>query len=259
MGNLIRMDLYRMRKGKTLLITLLIAVVLSFAQTPVLKLLTMLMGSLDSSAEVSRLLAPETTLADLVRTPFPMIADLLLLISATNFFYADLANGYIKNIAGQMPKRGYTVLSKFIAITPHNLLFMVLCVLANLGGCLLFQKVTLGSDFVNALGTFFLKLLLMQAVCAILLFSTTALRNKSLSIVVAVLVGMGLLGLIYLSIDGLIGTVFKTEFEFFETYMPDQLLAEKTPKVLDSILSSVICGTVFLLLAIRIFDRRDVK
>ena len=260
MGNLIKMDLYRMRKGKTLLITLLIAVVISFAQTPVLKLLSMLMNFLGGSDSSAPDLFPATaTLASFFRNPFPLIVGMLVLISASNFFFADLANGYIKNIAGQMPKRGYTVLSKFIAILPHNLLFMVLCVLANLAGSIIFQKITPGADLASAIGTFFLKMLLMQAVCAILLFVTTALRNKSLSTVVAVLVGLGLLGLVYLSIDSLIGQVFKTDFSFFETYMPDQLLSEDAPKALDSILSSLVTGGLFLLLAINVFDRRDVK
>ncbi len=262
MVNLIRMDLYRMRKNKSFLIILILAALISFAQAPVLKLLTILMTSLakvngDSAPE--GLLAPSVTLVELLEDPFPVLTCMLTLISVSGFFYADIANGYIKNIAGQMPKKGYTVLSKFIASIAHNLLFMTVCVAMNLLGSVLFQKVTIGSGLVSAIGIFLLKLALLQAITSIILFFTTALKNKSLGTVAAVLMGTGLLFIAYMTIDGLIGQIFHTDFTFLQTYMPDQLIGDTEPKVLDSILSSAVTILLFLILSIQIFDRRDVK
>ena len=42
-------------------------------------------------------------------------------------------------------------------------------------------------------------------------------------------------------------------------YMPDQLLRDSAPKALDAILVSAVTTGVFLPLAIRVFDRKDVK
>ena len=48
--------------------------------------------------------------------------------------YMDLANGYVKNIAGQVPSHGYLAVSKMIVIAIHNLIFMVVGLIGSLIG-----------------------------------------------------------------------------------------------------------------------------
>ena len=138
MINLIRMDIYRMRKNKAFWICLILAMISAFVQTPFAWLMSWL-GSLITEEPF----AFENTalLSQIIGKPFPMFNAVLVMLSACSFFYADIANGYIKNIAGQMPKRGYTILSKFYAIIPYNLIFMLAAVICNIAGTMLFQKI----------------------------------------------------------------------------------------------------------------------
>ena len=114
-------------------------------------------------------------------------------------------------------------------------------------------------DVLEALRVIALKLLLMQSLCCLLLLATTALQSKSLGTVLAVLMGLGMMSLIYLAINsGLDAMLPKKNFAIGD-YMPDTILGEKAPKTLRAILSALITGGIFLPLTIRIFDKKDVK
>ncbi len=255
MGNLIRMDIYRMRKAKSFWACIITAFVFALGQTPMLKLLAVL-GKMLTGDEI---IFPAASLADIFREPFPLLNAMLVLLSACFFCYADVENGYIKNIAGQMPKRGFTVLSKFIALIGHNLAFMLLGVIGNLAGTAIVQRITLEGDILGGLLVFVEKFLLIQSICAILVLVTASFRSKSLGIVLAVLMGMGLLGVLYGAIDAGLNQLLRLQGFSISNYMPDQLLNRASPDALTSILVSVVVTAIFLPLAIRVFDRRDVK
>jgi len=254
LGNLLKMDLYRMRKATAFRVTLIMALVLSLASTPFNRLFTLL-GELLTGSSIP--FPPEQNLSDMLRGPFMMLNAMLVMLSACVFFYADLQSGYIKNIAGQMPKKSFTVLSKFIAIIPHNLLFMLAGVLGNILGTVFLQRIVFDDGILAALGVFMLKLLLMQAVCTVLLFVTTALGSQPLGIVLSVLFGTGLLSLVYLAISSGVSSLFKLHGFDLSRYMPDQLLQADRPDTLISIIASAITIGLFLPLGLHIFDKKD--
>ena len=73
------------------------------------------------------------------------------------------------------------------------------------------------------------------------------------------LFGCGLLGLVYSGIStGLKSLLGLKNFQL-SNYMPDQLLGLLNPSTETALIVAVVTGTVFLLLAIRVFDRRDVR
>ncbi len=256
MANLLRMDLYRMRKAKSFWICLGIAFALALLQTPLAWGLSMVGRMLSAEA----LPFPTTAqMSNILRDPFLMLNGMLCLLSACSFFYADMENGYIKNIAGQMPRRGFTVLSKYLAILPHNLLFMVAGIIGNLIGTVLFQQIVLDGEILDAVVSFLMKILLIQSVCAILLLVTASFQNKSLGTVIAVLMGLGLMSLVYMMIDTGLDQLFQNKGFSVSDYMPDQLLGQLKPPVLDSILVSLATTALFLPLSVHVFDRRDVK
>ena len=132
MGKLIRMDLYRMLKSKTFLICLLLAFLLALGNAPFEKLMFTLASSL--STDINETFATEVSLSGILSDPFPLFNLMLALLSLCWFFHADVENGYIKNIAGQMPMKGFTVLSKFIAASVHNIIFAAAGIIGNLAG-----------------------------------------------------------------------------------------------------------------------------
>ena len=139
----------------------------------------------------------------------------MLFISIISFTYADIANGYVKNIAGQLPKRGYTVVSKFIVMAIHNTIFMVCALVGRIVGELLVRSITFDDSFTRSLITFVLKWLLFQSICTILLFVTTGLGNKTFASIIGVIISTGVLGGIYMGIDYLAARFLNAEDSYF--------------------------------------------
>lgn len=256
MADLIKMEMYRMRKNKAFLVLLVISFLISFAQIPVAKLIMFLASVFDTTGS----LFPKTRdLSEIISDPFPIFNAMFAMLSVCAFFYADLDKGYIKNIAGQVPRRGHTMISRFIAAIPHHLLFMLAGVVGNLIGTAIFVRVVPDAGTAASVGTFFIKFLLMMAVTAVLLFVTAACGVKSLGTVLAVFFGMGLMSLIYMGISAALTSVFKLRSFQLGDYMPDQLLGMASPAVFRSVCSAAVTIAVFLPLSIYIFNRRDVK
>ena len=255
MGNLVRMDIYRMLRAKSFRVCLITAFVLALCATPVEWGLTMLARSLSNDTPPF----PDTVqLASLISHPASALIYMLAFLSAVIFFYADIEAGYIKNIAGQMPKKGFSVLSRYIAAMPHNLLFLAVGLIGNLIGSVLLRKITMDGDLLGSIVTFALRFLLMQAVCAILLLTTTSFRNKSLGMILAVMLGLPVMALIYIGINSGLGQLFGKPVDI-TPYLPDQVLKEDAPDVLRALLVSAVTIGIFLPLSIRIFDKKDVK
>ena len=138
MANLFRMDLYRMFKAKSFKVCLIVSFLLSLGRMPAVKLLELLAKMVAQEGQQIQGLGPTANLSDILSSPLTVLTVIPLLISVVLFFYADMENGYIKNIAGQMPKRGFSILSRFLASIVHNGIFLIACVIGNLAGTILF-------------------------------------------------------------------------------------------------------------------------
>ena len=256
MANLIRMDFYRMRKTKACIVCFILVFVLALATAPISKLLFVFAHSF--VPETSEVFQAEVTVSKLISDPFPLFGMMLILISLCYFYFADVENGYIKNIAGQMPMKGFTILSKFMVTFAHNLLFILACIVGQTVGALFVMKVVPDSEVLDAIRVLALKLLLLQSICAILLLVVATFRSKSLGITLAVLFGLGLTSLLYLGINEALRSIFGKAIDISK-YMPDAVMGENPLDTVKALLVSLVTGGVFLTLSIRIFDRKDVK
>lgn len=253
MRNLIRMDNYRMLRQGSVRVCLLLALVFALADTPVTVLLERLLAFTGEIPETK-----SVPLAAILGNPFPMVNAMLLFLAVCGYYYADIEGGFIKNIAGQMPKRGYAVLSKFLASGLLTLIFALAGILGELLGTLPFRTIVMNGNLGKCLGELVLRLFLAVSINAILLLCVSTLRIKSLGTTLAVLFGTGLTGLIYLGISSGVNRLLKTNISLAD-YMPDQLLNASHPGTAVSLISGAVTLALFLTLAIRIFDRRDVK
>ena len=256
MGKLIRMDLYRMLRSKTFLICLLLAFLLALGNAPFEKLMFTLANSL--STDINETFAAEVSLSGILSDPFPLVNLMLALLSLCWFFHADVENGYIKNIAGQMPMKGFTVLSKFIAASVHNIIFAAASIIVNLAGTMLVRQLIMDVNVVEVIRVLALKLLLVQSICAALLLVVATFRSKSFGMILAVLFGLSLTGLIYAGINEGLKPIFGEETNIAK-YMPDTVMGETPLDTVKALAVAIIWGGVFLIPAIRIFDRKDVK
>ena len=256
MAKLIRMDLYRLLKSKSFLVCLILVFVLGLANAPLAKLMYTLANSL--SSDVNETFPAETNLSGLLSDPFPMIGLMLVLLSLCSFFYADVENGYIKNIAGQMPMKGFTVLSKFMAAIVHNLVFAAAGIIGDLIGTMIVQRIVVDSAVLDSIRVLILKLVLLQSLCAILLLVVSTFRIKSLGMILAVLFGLGMTPLIYYGINESLKPIFGERLDITKI-MPDTVMNENPLDTVKALAVAVVTGAIFLLPAIRIFDRKDVK
>lgn len=256
MRNLIRMDLYRMGKTAGCRVCLLITLILSLIYTPMSRLLYQL-AKMFAPSDVQPFMT-ELPLSGILNSPFPVLGLMLSLLSACYFFYGDLESGYIKNIAGQMPKKGYTVLSKFLCVIPHHLVFMAAGILGNVIGTVFFCRISPDAQVGAALLNLPIRLLLLLAMSALLLLVTVPLRSKSFGLVLAVLMGTGLMFLLYMGVDSGLDRLGVHGFNL-ESYMPDQLIGAEKPNIARCLAVGAGWIAVLLPLSMYLFDRRDIK
>lgn len=208
-------------------------------------------------------------LSDSVSTPFYIsMLVVLMFVSMVVFSYADIAGGFIKNIAGQLPNKSNLIFSKFIVIGVHNLLFIAVGSLTNTIGALITTSTGMAQfaytgDIPAALLTLLLKWMLSMAVASILLFVTNGIRNKVLGSVIGVIIGTGSLGLAYMGLSTAVDNIFHTKDFNLGMYMPDSLMnsvnVAANTAVVNAIIVSVVCTAIFLTLTVKVFNSRDVK
>ena len=256
MHKLIRMDLYRMLKSRSFLACLLLAFLLAAAEAPLGKLMVTI--ALSFAPGTANPFTADASLSAILSNPFPMMGLLMALLSLCWFFYADMEHGYIKNIAGQMPMKGFTILSRFLAAAVHNLVFAAVGILGNLAGTLLVQRIAMDAQVLEVLRILALKLLLAHSLCAALLLVAATFRSKSFAMVLAVLLGLGLTPLLYAGISEGLGSLLNRSIDI-AGYMPDTVMGENPLGTGKALAVALAWGAVFLVPAVRIFDRKDVK
>lgn len=261
MGDLIKMDFYRMFRSKAFIISNIILFLVNVFGKVIEVMISNLSNSIAESTGTEAIKYNYT--ADLSSVFIePLWLSMLLiviLISVVTFSYADIANGFIKNIAGQVSKKGYTVISKFIVLCVHNLVFF--CV--GVAGKLLGQFVIGGNFNVDtenlpiALATFCCKWLLLQALSAIVLFISTGLKNKTLASVIGVILGSGSLIIVHLMIDSQVEQFLKVNLS---EYDPSSLIQGGTGFMFANAIGvSLVIIAVFLPITVTIFNKSDVK
>ena len=261
MANLIKMDMRRMFRSPMFLITVSVVALFDILST---------VGAvfLVNSFAAGQVIPP-TVLSDVVANPFVMsLLSILMFASLISFSYADIAGGYIKNLAGQLPHKSSLIYSKFAVIGVHNLIFLVVGsasgVLANLAlsatGML---RLTDDGKLGAAIVTLLLKWLLSMAITAILMFVTNGVKNKVLATVTGVIIGTGALSLAYMGLNTAIENIFHTQGFDLNLYMPDALLKSVNVganiAVVNAIIVSLVCIVLFMALTVKVFKSRDIK
>lgn len=261
MLNLLRSDLYRMKKAKSFYFDMLLMVAL-IVSWPFIEW-GFIEASLALNVDGVEAIVSSFSLSFIISNPVATILPFLLLLSVMSFTYADMANGYIKNIAGHVKKKSVTIISKFIAVGVHNLILMVVSVIAmflayGLRALMLGGTIDFTSDIGEAIIVFFLKGILLQALSTIILFMTSAIRSKAAAAALSVALGMSILqGILYLAVESLMKVTISD-------MMPDSLLSligisNLSQYGVNALVSGIVTIALFLYLSMKLVDRRDVK
>ncbi len=262
MGNVIKMELYRLSRSASFYVNLLLVFVLSFAIAPVGQLMKKLLLAIGSSEAAGTVSVTTTNFWSLVSVPlYYSLLLVFIMISMIHFAYADLANGYIKNIAGQLPKKGYTVIAKFVVIGIANFCFLLAGLLGQTIGECIVHKLVFASDRIgSSIATFFVRWLLLQAILSIVLFITAGLHAKTLATVFGVIVSTGVLATGYFGLDFAIGKLINVSSDFsVANYAPDRMLTAEQFTISNALIVSVVIICIFVPLTVTAFNKHDVK
>ena len=251
MGNLIKMDLYKVRKSKFFFISMLIMTALTIVVYVLLPILQRVVGEDPSDTKAY--------LSECIATPF---MTSLMFLSVVHISYMDIANGYIKNIAGQLSNKGSTVISKFIAIGVHNLIFLVCASAVNTFASMISYDFVVDDNVIQGILTLLLKWLLSMAMSAILLFFTNGLKSNVLGYIVTICLCFNVLSALYMGINFALEKLGVKNFDIskytIDTFY-DSVNVMKDNYVVSSILGAIIYGGIFMFLTVWMFNKKDVK
>lgn len=218
MLNILKMDLFRMFKTKSLWIIWMIMSLLIVATTYLgyteMKDEQVQAESYEASAEgeevtnlgmsVTIPTAPgaEVTVFDLVFANLRgKFIALFIVIFAVLFSTADITSGYIKNIGGQVRTRSHLILSKALVLFLYTVLTLGVFVLVQaVSNQIFFGYVRWGdtAQFFQYMGS---EVLLHYALALICMTIAVAVRNNVFSMIVSVLLCMNVMTILYSFVD----------------------------------------------------------
>ena len=199
--------------------------------------------------------------SSVLRMPFGGLSLILILVfvAASSFLFLDIGGGFIKNIAGQIPGRGYSCYGKYAAVCLQGLILMVCAFIGGFLGNLVVRGISFDSEIPAGILEFALKWLIICGLDAVLLFFTTGMGNKVLGIVMAVVFGTGALGMFYMPISFGVKMLFHLDEFDLGKYMPDQMLSASPIVTWAAFIGGAAMIAVFIPLTVKLFNKRDVK
>ena len=274
MLNLIKMDLYRLLRSKTLRVGLIAAAIVALScmllSLGLLEIVKLTSGdNLAAVAEMSFLFPCFSFLAgaswaDIVLYGVGSFSLFIGCMITASFIGSEQSCGYVKNIAGQIPHKGFLAISKFIAtsVAMALVLLVYLAVCAPLASALFSSYITNGYAVAELCGAVALRFLLFTAVNAVIVFLCTLTKSHAAAMVTGAILGIGVTTIVYFAINSVLG-MLKIKFDV-SNLMPDGVngmlncdnLLEILPKALAVSLvfiAGFVTGTYLLT------EKRDVR
>lgn len=281
MLNLIKMDLYRMFRTKSLYaICIVLAAALLFT-TILCKTDYEILNEADAvqQEQVAELTTENINVGMMVTLPtepgekvtvFDIFFGnsqgkfyaLFLVIFAVLFSTADISSGYIKNIGGQVQSRGALVISRAIALAVFTIM--------TLAGVFVFQAVANGIIFgylewgdARAILLYFAtEVVLHYALVLICMTIAVTLKNNVISMVIAVCLTMNVMTIVYGLVNNAIQKMGIQNFQIYEYTITGKLsLLPMNPGgkeclaafgvALAFIVATIVAGSV-------VFQKRDI-
>lgn len=281
MLNLIKMDLYRMFRTKSLYVIWIVLAAALLFTTILCKTDYEILNEADAvqQEQVAELTTENINVGMMVTLPtepgekvtvFDIFFGnsqgkfyaLFLVIFAVLFSTADISSGYIKNIGGQVQSRGALVISRAIALAVFTIM--------TLAGVFVFQAVANGIIFgylewgdARAILLYFAtEMVLHYALVLICMTIAVTLKNNVISMVIAVCLTMNVMTIVYGLVNNAIQKMGIQNFQIYEYTITGKLsLLPMNPGgkeclaafgvALAFIVATIVAGSV-------VFQKRDI-
>ena len=281
MLNIIKMDLYRMLKTKSMYVIWIVLAAILLITTYLCKTDYELLTEKDAmkQEQVTEPTVDNINVGMMVTLPTEpgekvtvydiffansqgKLYALLLVIFTVLFSTADISSGYIKNIGGQVRNRGTLILSRAIALAVFTVLTMA--------GAFLFQAAANGIFFgelewgnTKAILSYFVtELALHYALVLICMAIAIILKNNVISMVIAVCLSMNVMTIVYGVINSAIQKIGIQNFQIYKYTITGKLSLLPMNPSGNECLAAFGVAIVFIVMMISVssvvFQKRDI-
>jgi ABC-2 type transport system permease protein len=273
MLNLIKMDVYRLFRSKALKVGIIATAVLAFLgmllNFGILEIIKLGLQDDPSGAESMGIIFPTISwlngvdFADVVFMGTSFLSLFVSCMMISSFIGAEQSCGYVKNIAGQLPNRGMTVVSKFIVACIIQLMVLIIyAIISSLCAVIFFSPYIKTYSLIALIEGLLLRFLLFCAISAVVIFLCTLTKSHSFAMVIGAIFGIGITSLVYIAISSLLGMI-KINVNV-ANFMPDGInglisVSNLGTIAVKAIVVSIVFIAGFLIGAVMLFKKRDVK
>lgn len=281
MLNMIKMDLYRMFRTKSLYVIWIVLAAILLITTSLCKTDYELMTEKDAMKQeqvteptvdninVGMMVTLPTEPGEKVTVFDIFFANsqgkfyaLFLVVFAVLFSTADISSGYIKNIGGQVGNRGSLIFSRSIALSVFTVLTMTGAFLFQAAAnCIVFGELEWGNTKV-ILSYFVAELALHYALVLICMAIAIILKNNVISMVIAVCLTMNVMTIVYGVVNSAIQKIGIQNFQIYKYTITGKLSLLPMNPSGNECLAAFGVAMVFIVIMISVssvvFQKRDI-
>ncbi|RGC51204.1 ABC transporter permease [Coprococcus catus] len=281
MLNMIKMDLYRMFRTKSLYVIWIVLAAILLITTSLCKTDYELLTEKDAMKQeqvteptvdninVGMMVTLPTEPGEKVTVFDIFFANsqgkfyaLFLVIFAVLFSTADISSGYIKNIGGQVGNRGSLIFSRSIALSVFSVLTMTGAFLFQAAAnCIVFGELEWGNT--KAILSYFVaELALHYALVLICMAIAIILKNNVISMVIAVCLTMNVMTIVYGVVNSAIQKIGIQNFQIYKYTITGKLSLLPMNPSGNECLAAFGVAMVFIVIMISVssvvFQKRDI-
>ena len=281
MLNIIKMDLYRMFKTKSMYVIWIVLAAILLITTSLCKTDYELLTEKDAMKQeqvteptvdninVGMMVTLPTEPGEKVTVFDIFFANsqgkfyaLFLVIFAVLFSTADISSGYIKNIGGQVGNRGSLIFSRSIALSVFSVLTMTGAFLFQAAAnCIVFGELEWGNT--KAILSYFVaELALHYALVLICMAIAIILKNNVISMVIAVCLTMNVMTIVYGVVNSVIQKIGIQNFQIYKYTITGKLSLLPMNPSGNECLAAFGVAIVFIVMMISVssvvFQKRDI-
>lgn len=281
MLNIIKMDLYRMLKTKSMYVIWIVLAAILLITTSLCKTDYEFLTEKDAmkQEQVTEPTVDNINVGMMVTLPTEpgekvtvydiffansqgKLYALLLVIFTVLFSTADISSGYIKNIGGQVRNRGSLIFSRSIALSVFTVLTMTGAFLFQAAAnCIVFGELEWGNTKV-ILSYFVAELALHYALVLICMAIAIILKNNVISMVIAVCLTMNVMTIVYGVVNSAIQKIGIQNFQIYKYTITGKLSLLPMNPSGNECLAAFGVAIVFIVMMISVssvvFQKRDI-
>ncbi len=187
---------------------------------------------------------------------------LFMVIFTVLYATADITSGYVKNIAGQVRNRGNLIFAKAAALLLYVVLTMLLFIgVQMLSNAISYQKLVMGpgKEFFQYAA---MQTLLHFALVMVIMCVAVVLRNNVISMMISVCVCMNILIMLYGVVDQAVEKLGIHDFHVMDYTVSGKIVnlgMNAAPKTMGmAALVGIVFIVVMLAISMTVFQKRDI-